>query len=216
MSEAHLAVPDAAERDVLALFCARVVRLDPAAAIRLRSGAGYVQAWAWTPFEVLATRGAAGVSTPGDVTVAGSDLLAALSVVGGPSIDAGTPCDERWRAPVPADATWDPVGEVPPAEAEALTAQGIAEGEGRPAGRLPADLLDRTALTVGDGGSPVRVPMRCLLALAGLGVLATGEPGTGVLRVASGGSPGHDWLRVEADGVAVVRRRRPTLVLSPA
>lgn len=214
MTEAHLAVPDAAERDAMAQFCARVVRLDPAAAVRLRSGDGQVQVWAWTPFEVLATHEASGVATPDDATVAGSDLLAALSFVGGPSVGAGTRCEERWRAPVPGDATWTPVGEVPVAEAEARTADGLAEGEGRPADRLPADLLDRAVLSVGTG-SEVRVPMRCLLALAGLGVLAAGADPAGVLRVSSGGSPGHDWLRVDAEGVAVVRRRRPALVLRP-
>ena len=69
MTEARLGVPDAAERDAVALFCARVVRLDPAAAVRLRSGDGQVQAWAWTPFEVLATREASGAATPDDATV---------------------------------------------------------------------------------------------------------------------------------------------------
>jgi hypothetical protein len=219
VTEAHLAVPDGAERDAMALFCARVVRLDPGAAIRLRSGGGHVRAWAWTPFEVLATHDATGVVTPDDATVAGSDLLAALSVVGGPSVDAGTRCDERWRAPLPPDATWSTVGEVPVAAVDALVEEAIAAGEGRSPASLPDALLDRIALTVdpeprGADVGEGRVPVRCLLALAGLGLLVTGED-DGVVRVSVGGSPGHDWLRLDVRGSAVVRRRRPTLVLRP-
>lgn len=207
MSAPVLAVPDAVERDALAVFCGRVVRLDPLAVIRLRAVDGRVEAWAPTPFEALAAHTVTGTVTPGDVTVAGSDLLAALSILGGPSVDAGTRCDERWRAPLPGDASWIPVGEVPVAEADALAEEGIAAGE-----------LDRPALTLtadGVDGGTVTVPVRCLVALAGLGLLVTGDDPAGALQVSVGGSSRHDWMRVEVRGGAVVRRRRPSLVLRP-
>lgn len=208
MSPPVLAVPDAAEREALAVFCGRVVRLDPLAVIRLRVLDGHVEAWAPTPFEALAAHTVTGTVTPGDVTVTGSDLLAALSILGGPSVEAGTRCDERWRAPLPGDASWTVVGELPVADANALAEEGIAAGE-----------LDRPSLTLtadGVDGATVTVPLRCLVALAGLGLLVTGDDAAGTLRVSVGGSSRHDWVRVAVPGGAVVRRRRPSLTLRPA
>ncbi|WP_433028070.1 hypothetical protein [Actinomycetospora sp. CA-053990] len=52
-----LAVPEAADRAALADVVGRVVRLDPAAVVRLRDTGGKVALWAGTPFDVLvATR----------------------------------------------------------------------------------------------------------------------------------------------------------------
>lgn len=216
----RLEVPDAVERDDLAVFCARAVRLDGAVPIRLRGVDGRVEAWAPTPFDTLVTRAVHGTVTPGDVTVAGSDLLAALSVVGGPSVDAGTRCDERWRAPLPPGATWSRIDDVPAAEVDALAERGVeAARAGEPSGRPSAALLDQMVLTVTPGDAPgdeARVPMRCVFALAGMGFLAGGGgEEEGVVRVSTGGSPGRDWLRLDARGGAVVRRRRASLVLRP-
>lgn len=217
----RLEIPDRVERDDLATFCARAVRLDPAVVVRLRADSGRVEAWAPTPFDVLVTRAVHGAVTPDDVTVAGSDLLAALSVVGGSSVDPGRPCDERWQAPLPTDSTWTPVDDVPAAELDGLAERGIrAAREGDSSGRPSAALLDQIVLTVhpaGPGaeqGAEARVPMRCVFALAGMGFLTGGEDPTAV-RVSTGGSTGDDWLRIDARGGAVVRRRRASLVLRP-
>lgn len=213
----RLDVPDTVERDDLAVFVARAVRLDPAGVVRMRSvTGGRVEAWATTPFDALATRAVRGVLAPGDVTVVGSDLLAALAVVGGPSVEPGVAVDDRWRGPVPSSGPggsgWWTLDEVPAEALDALAEKGVAAARaGDPTGRPSAALLDQVVLTV-DGTGPsgdadvVRVPMRCLFALAGMGFL--GEAGPPVQVSTDGG-----WLRLDARGGAVVRRRRAQLPL---
>ena len=76
-----LTVPDPGQRADLAEFVARVVALDPTAGVRLRGGDNHhVTAWAATPFDVLATRSAAGTLDPADVAVPATALLTALAV----------------------------------------------------------------------------------------------------------------------------------------
>ena len=154
--------------------------------------------------------------TPGDVTVVGSDLLAALAVAGwaGTSVEPGTPVDDRWRGPLPplrADRRWEVVGEVPAAELDRLAERGVAAARaGDPSGRPSAALLDQVVLTVtGDGsGTEVRVPMRCVFALSGMGFVGAGSGETdGTVRVSTDGG----WLRLDTRGGAVVRRRRAQL-----
>lgn len=186
-----VAVPDAADRAALADVVGRVVRLDPAAVVRLRDGGGRVVLWAGTPFDVLVTAAAPGAVTPGDVTVTGSDLLAALSVVDAPEVDPGTAVDDRWRGDLPGEAPWRAVGEIPATEVDAVVARtGPAE-------------LDATAW---EGGG-VRVPARCLVAVAGMGWPEDAD----VLPVAL--ADDGSWLRLEVGGAAIVRRRRPRLAL---
>jgi hypothetical protein len=69
-------------------------------------------------------------------------------------------------------------------------------------------LLDQTVLTVSSTGPPVRIPMRCLFALSGMGFLGASEPGETV-RVSATPS----WLRLDARYGAVVRRRITALPL---
>jgi hypothetical protein len=57
-------------------------------------------------------------------------------------------------------------------------------------------------------GTEVRVPMRCVFALSGMGFVGAGEPDQAV-RVSTDGG----WLRLDARGGAVVRRRRAQLPL---
>ena len=231
----RLAVPDRTEREDLAVFVARAVRLDPAVAVRLRgraamaaegaasgavggdepgageAGGARVEAWAATPFDALVTRAVHGTVEPADVTVAGSDLLAALSVVGGRSVDPGRPVDERWRGPLPGTARWRSVDEVPGEALDGLAERGVAAArEGDPSGRPSAALLDQVVLTVSDGQDEVRVPMRCVFALAGMGFLGGGAAAGAPVRVSTDGG----WLRMDARGGAVVRRRRAQLPLA--
>jgi len=74
-------------------------------------------------------------------------------------------------------------------------------------------VLDQVVLTVtgAAGTPPVKVPMRCLFALSGMGFLgpAGTDPGDGVVRVSATGS----WLRIDARYGAVVRRRTTSLPL---
>jgi hypothetical protein len=203
-----LAVPDAAERDVLADVVARAVRLDPAVAVRLRGEPEHVGLWAPTPFDVLATAAVRGELEPADVTVMGSDLLAALSVVATPVLEPGRPVDDRWRGALPppaGEAGWTRVGEIAADEAEALAAEGIAAARaGDPTGAPSPALLDTTATEVAD----LRVPVRCVLALAGMGWPASGMAVT--VELSADGA----WMRLGAGGAgdgAIVRHRRPRL-----
>ncbi len=217
----RLTVPDRAQRDDLAEFVGRAVRLDGAVVVRLRARPGAdgdpaaVEAWAPTPFDALVTRAAPGEVTPGDVTVVGSDLLAALAVAGGVSgsVEPGTPVDDRWRGPLPPlrpDRRWLVVGEVPAAELGGLAERGVAAARaGDPSGRPSAALLDQVVLTVtdDDAGTEVRVPMRCVFALSGMGFVGGGADPEATVRVSTDGG----WLRLDTHGGAVVRRRRAQL-----
>lgn len=206
-----LHIPDADERGDLGAFVARVVRLDPAATTRLRGGPGTVTAWASTPFDVLATRGVHGRIDPSDAVLPARSLLAALAVERSATMaldPAGV-----WIADLPPDSGWTTVDVVPAAEIEALTERGLtlARDHAGPLGP-PASLLDQTVLTVsragdGDRVTTVKVPLRCLFALSGMGFLAGADDPP--VRVSATGS----WLRLDARFGAVVRRRMLTLPL---
>ena len=208
MSALH--VPDPDYRGDLGTFVGRVVRLDQTAVIRLRaSGPGRVTAWAATPFDVLATRSVPGTLEPADVTTPAVTLLAALSVDRADTVDPGT--GGLWQGLLPPDEGWAAVDAVPAAELERLTERGLdlAREHAGPLGP-PASLLDQPVLTVSGeaAGPPVRIPMRCLFALSGMGFLGAGEPGETV-RVSATPS----WLRLDARFGAVVRRRITALPL---
>ncbi|NMI01460.1 hypothetical protein [Pseudonocardia acidicola] len=213
-----LRLADPTERDDLGAFTARVVRLDQVALVRLRAAGGRVTAWAPTPFDVLATRSVHGSLEPDDVTVSASGLLTALAVERSESIDPG-PSGGLWQAQLPPDEGWSFVDDVPAAELEGLTERGLALAREH-AGPLgpPASLLDQTVLTVhaetAAARGPVKVPMRCLFALSGMGFLGGADTGAGgegepVVRVSASGS----WLRLDARYGAVVRRRITSLPL---
>ena len=200
-----LSVPDADERGDLGAFVARVVRLDPAAAARLRAGEGTVTAWASTPFDVLATRTVHGHVDPSDVTVSANALLTALAVEKAATVDPGV--GGLWPGELPPDTGWSPVDVVPAAEIDALTERGLAVAREN-AGPLgpPTSLLDQNVLTVSAPAGPtVKVPLRCLFALSGMGFVG----GDGEVRVSATGG----WLRLDAHYGAVVRRRTLTLPL---
>lgn len=205
---------DPAERDDLGAFTARVVRLDSAARVRLRYHAalGRVTAWAQTPFDVLATRSVTAALDPADVTLPASALLTALAVQQAEEVSVdGT--GGLWAAQLPPEEGWVWVEDVPAAELEALTDKGLelARDNAGPHG-LPASLLEHTVLTASNPQvkGMVKVPMRALFALSGMGFLGGGEPGPEpVVRVSATGS----WLRLDARFGAVVRRRVLSLPL---
>jgi hypothetical protein len=205
-----LHVPDPDERGDLGAFVARVVRLDTAATARLRAGtsAETVTAWATTPFDVLATRTVHGTVDPPDVTMPANALLTALAVERSPIVDPGA--GGVWLADLPPESGWAPVDVVPTAEIDALAERGLAVAREN-AGPLgpPASLLDQPVLTVSAPDGPtVKVPLRCLFALSGMGFLASDADDEPV-RV----SATEAWLRLDARYGAVVRRRILTLPL---
>lgn len=214
----ELLIPDAVERDDLGAFVARAVRLEQSAVVRLRQRPdnGRVDVWVSTPFDALVTRSVAATLHPADITVPGSELLAALAIVGGPRIDPGPDRGLLWRSALPPLEGWRMVDEVPAALLGELTDRGVAlarEHRG-PTGTPPASLLDQTVLTVSGAGMDVKIPMRCLFALSGMGFVPTG--GTGAADAAGSNvrvSATDAWLRIDARYGAVVRRRHALLPL---
>lgn len=211
-----LRLADTAERDDLGAFTARVVRLDQSASVRLDSAGGRVTAWAHTPFDVLVTRSVAGTMEPAQRTVPASTLLTALAVERAQDVDPG-PSEGVWSGELPPDEGWERIDDVPVAELDGLADRGIALAREH-AGPLgpPASLLDQTVLTVSAGGEPgaaarpVKVPMRVLFAMSGMGFLGDAHQGPDpVVRVSATGS----WMRLDARYGAVVRRRLTSLPL---
>lgn len=206
----ELFVPDKDDRDDLGAFVARSVRLEQQAVVRLRGRSGdLVDAWVSTPFDVLATRTVRGLVEPVDVTVSGSELLAALAVVGGERLDPGPPRDLMWRAALPPPGGWLMVDELPMRVVADLADRGVevARRNPGPRGSAPTSLLDQNVLTVSGAGLAVKVPMRCLFALSGMGFLDS-DTDT-MVRVTATDS----WLRLDARYGAVVRRRHALLPL---
>ncbi|MGC9669260.1 hypothetical protein ACNTMW_22210 [Planosporangium sp. 12N6] len=189
-------------------YLARLVRLDPAALVRLRpAGDGTVALWARLPFEVLVTRQVrAGLAD--DVTVRAADLLRTL--------DAGADrlpprCDAQWRWPLP-PAVSRLVERLPATEvhrvgaaAETTLRAAVAGGvRGRAVGErvLRDALLDHVPVVVlTDDGTRVEVPQRLVQAVVRMGF--AGPPGAGgevQVRVAGGwvglgGEFGTGWYR---------------------
>ena len=211
-----LLVPDVDDRGDLGTFVGRAVRLDPAALVRLRAVSGRVTAWVTTPFDVLATRSVPGSLDPADVTAPATALLTALRVERSATVDPGV--GGLWQGLLPPDEGWAVVDAVPSAELERLPERGLtlARAHAGPLGP-PASLLDQTVLTVSGaaaGAPSVKVPLRCLFALSGMGFLGAGsnsepdgadEPGRG--------SATSSGLRLDARAGAVGRRRITALPL---
>lgn len=207
----ELSFADRSERDDLGAFVARAVRLDGQTVVRLRNRDGdRVDAWVATPFDVLATRTVLGSMEPGDVTVSGNELLAALAVSRADRVDPGHPVDMQWRSALPPRAHWQVVEErLPATVVSELTERGleVARENVGPQGTPPASLLDQTVLTVAGDGLEVKIPMRCLFAMSGMGFVGTGE--SEHVRVTATDA----WLRIDARFGAVVRRRHALLPL---
>jgi hypothetical protein len=207
----ELTFADKSERDDLGAFVARAVRLDGQTVVRLRNrDENRVDAWVATPFDVLATRTVLGAVEPGDVTVSGNELLAALAISRADRVDPGQVLDLQWRSALPPLAHWQVVEEHLPATVVAeLTDRGLElarENQG-PNGTPPASLLDQTVLTVTGDGLEVKIPMRCLFAMSGMGFIGSGD--SEHVRVTATDA----WLRIDARFGAVVRRRHALLPL---
>ncbi|OLT47018.1 hypothetical protein BJF85_00875 [Saccharomonospora sp. CUA-673] len=209
----ELRIPDPADRESLGAFIARAVRLDAQAAVRLRMRRpGVLEAWAATPFEVLVTRAVEGDIDPGDITVSGSELLAALTVTPGPVMDPGPARDLLWRSDLPTGTTgWRAVETLPATVVADLADRGVtvARENVGPQGTPPASLMDQTVLTVSDDDQKsIEVPMRFLFAMSGMGFVDSSIDGD-VVRITASDA----WLRLDARYGAVVRRRQALLPL---
>jgi hypothetical protein len=162
-------------------FLARLTRLDPGAAVRLRAAGQRTALWGRLPWNVLVTREVAG-SGPIDATVSAADLLAALA-----RDDEALPArrDEQWRWPLPPTGA-RAVESVAAAEltrlaaAAAGTLREVSAGglAGRAVGqRAVRDaLLDHVALVVTPAdGRRVEVPQRLVQAVSRMGFLGPAD-----------------------------------------
>ncbi|MFI6867568.1 hypothetical protein [Nocardia sp. NPDC050406] len=217
-----LHIPDPAERENLATFISRAVRLDPAAVIRLRRrGERYVSAWVGTGFEALAVRTVVARLSVDDVTVDGNTVLSGLH---GPDsanpIELGYSMDSAWHTALPPAAGFVHVDDVPArmlvelAERGAEVAQEHGSGHGP-----PASLLDQTVLTVSGAEEEVEVPMRVVFALTAMDFIPHGGEKADsrrihvdeIVRVRAA----RTWLRLDARYGSVARRRGPAFPLTP-
>ncbi|GAA5175515.1 hypothetical protein GCM10023321_81730 [Pseudonocardia eucalypti] len=188
-----------------------MVQLDPLVNVLVRAEGERVAVWARTPFEVFAWHAAPGSMRGPGVTVAARELLAGLAVGRSDEVEPGLPALGDWPAALPVE--WTPAGRVVTSELDGLVARGLADAKEH-GDHPPPELLDRPVLAVepdpeatgeastGRGGL-VRVPMRCLFALSGLGIVGDAE-----LSVADG------WARLATSDGAVVFRRRALLPLA--
>jgi hypothetical protein len=214
-------------------FLSRLVRLDPAALVRLRPSGASAEIWAMLPFGVLVVR-TLSVPVDGDVTVEATALLADLApdpapdLASDPASDlaaglasglavAGSPrrrdADWRWARPpsrgrvvetVPAAE----VGRVASAASTTLRAAVDSGVGGRPVGeRAVRDaLLDHVPIVVtGEDGERVEVSQRLVQAVVRMGFLGStiGEE-TIAVRIAGA------WTGLAASyGSAWYRRNSP-------
>jgi len=165
--------------------------------------------FATTPFDVLVSRSIMGRLEPRDVTVHAGNLLAGLAVATHQAIDPGQQIDASWRSQLPPTGGWITVDDVPAALLSDLADQGTSAARDNPgpAGGAPTALLDSEVLTVSGAGMHVRVPLRMLFALSGMGFAprTLGEQ----VRVSATDS----WVRMDARFGAVLRRRHSLLPL---
>lgn len=207
--ERGLWIDDPRDREDLATFLDRTLRLDDAAVVRLRErggGAGAV-AWVATGLEVLASRVVTARVRPSDLSAGADALLTGLSTAGDGYVDPGFPMDSAWRGGLPPEDGFIHLDDVPARVMLDLAQQGsaLAREHGSAHGP-PTGLLDQEVIAVSAGDVSVAVPMRCVFALTAMGFL----PQTGnevseeeIVRVRAHPS----WLRIDARFGSVYRRR---------
>lgn len=154
-------------------FAARVLRLDPAAVVRLRpAGPGAVTLWARLPWGVIVSRGVQG-SVALDRTVSASDLLASLDG----ELPASRDTDWRWSLPPAPGAVVERIPAADVLRVGSAAAQTVrtaaAEGVGgRPVGsRMLRDaLLDHVPIMVTTAeGMRIPVSQRLVQAVVRMG-----------------------------------------------
>lgn len=215
-----LHAPDPAERENLATFLTRAIRLDPAAVVRLRRrGSSLVSAWVATGFETLAVRTVTAELGVDDVTVGADMVLAGLRT--GHPIDLGYSMDSAWRGALPPAEGFTHVDDVPARALVELAERGaeVAREHGGAHGP-PASLLDQSVLTVTGGDIEVEVPMRVVFALTAMDFIPHAGEKTESRRI----QPmelvrvraTRTWLRLDARYGSVARRLGGGIPLSPS
>lgn len=206
--ERGLWLPDAAERSNLAVFVERARRLDDAAVIRLRQRSdGVLVAWAATGFDVLASRVVGGTVRPADICAGADALAGGLQSTAG-YVDPGFPMDSAWRGPLPPQAGFVHIDDVPAREVVELAQQGADLSREQGSHGPPVSLLDQEVIRVSGAGVTVGVPMRCVFALTAMGFVDTDAAGE-IVRVRTMAA----WLRIDARFGSAYHRRTDLLRL---
>lgn len=206
----------AVDRADFATFVERVLRLDEAAVIRLRTRTSdSVTAWAATGFDVLASRVIGGRVVPADLSAAADVLRYNVGADSGDGwVDPGFAMDSAWRGSLPPDGGFVHVDDIPARVMLELAQRGaeLAREHGSSYGP-PAALLDQEVVGVSSAQHEVGVPMRCVFALTALGFLPSSPDSVSaeeIVRVRVLPS----WLRIDARFGSVYRRRGdPAVVL---
>ena len=207
---------DPANREDLATFAERAMRLDEAAVIRLRQRpAGLLVAFVATGFDVLASRVVQGVVNPPDLSVGADTLTSGLRAMGDDGyVEPGFGLDSAWRGVLPPDSGFVHLDDVPARVVLDLAQRGGALAKEHSSGHgPPVSLLDQEVVAVSSGEDSVGIPMRCVFALTAMGFLPQAGSAVSddeIVRVRV--SPA--WLRIDARFGSVYRRRGdPALVL---
>jgi hypothetical protein len=178
-------------------FLGRLVRLDPAALVRLRwAGTDRVTVWGRVPWQVLVCRTvpvAAAQPSTVDTTVPAAALLDGLGA-DPPRLPSSR--DEQWRWALPG-SPGRAVESVPVAELLRLGAAAAAtlrSGTGRVGERMLRDaLLDHVAIVVRADDIRVEVKQALVQAMLRMGFVTEGVQGTITVRTLG------DWVALEAD-----------------
>ncbi|MGE2715018.1 hypothetical protein ACQI4L_13235 [Mycolicibacterium litorale] len=215
-AERGLWLADPAQRDDLAVFAERALRLDDAAVVRFRERTGGdVVAFVATGFDVLASRVVHGRVRPKDLCAGADALVAGLAGMDASGfVDTGFPMDSAWRGAVPPDTGFTHLDDVPARVMLDLASRGgaLAREHGGAHGP-PTSLLDQEVIAVSGGDERVGVPMRCVFALTAMGFLPQSSAALSaddIVRIRVSAT----WLRIDARFGSVLRRRGdPALVL---
>jgi hypothetical protein len=194
-----------ASRPAAGAFLTRLLRLDPAAVVRLRpvTGSGVV-IWARLPFAVLVNRPLV-ADVDRDVTVRARELFEAVRDGGG----LPPARDSHWRWPLPSTAG-DEVEAVPAAEVRRVAAaaastartamdEGVA---GRAVGsrRIRDALLDHVPIVIDTGTSRVQVTQRLVQGIVKMDFVGNDDAGVVVVRrsgawIGLAATHGSAWYR---------------------
>ncbi|KUI41793.1 hypothetical protein AU198_11525 [Mycobacterium sp. GA-1199] len=215
-SERGLWLTGLPQREDLATFAERALRLDEAAIIRLRQRSEYVLvAWVATGFDVLASRVVEGRVNPPDLCAGADTLVAGLRSVDGTGfVEPGFALDSAWRGALPPDSGFVHLDDVPARIVLDLAQRGGALAKEHSSSHgPPVSLLDQEVVAVTSDDDSVGIPMRCVFALTAMGFLPQSGSAVGadeIVRVRV--TPA--WLRIDARFGSVYRRRGdPAVVL---